>query len=315
VVPLAALQDDPAGWAAALADAAALPHARATRLVPTRPDAVPGLSAELQQRAAGLALIELANSWRQNTLEDCAVLTFQGAQSRQFTVPSSGWPHEPLDVLGMRDWAGESTERLLAVQHALAGYSQSDLGAAGAFKRALATAETVLRVMQADAVGTAYQAVREARRAAVDAAKASSDAALAAARSVAERVLAGLAATGAVVVAQAATKLPADVARHLAVAVACYLGLLCAWSLLVEGPAVTAPLRAFRDDLPVTADLLGDQQRDEVLGLRALRLAWWRARTIRIVGPAIYGAAGAAVLGLSVHTWSQALHLTLLIPK
>ncbi|MCA1712572.1 MAG: hypothetical protein LC789_13440 [Actinobacteria bacterium] len=285
-------------------------------LVAPDPGLVPGLRGALLARSAGAALAALANAASYDDAAQTAVLTFQGSRQRRLAVPAAGWAHEPGAVLELYRWAQErdQQDRVLAVQQTVAGYTPDELAAPGGIAGVHASADTVQRILRSEAVGTALDVLRDTRKAAVDAARSSSDAALGAARSVAERVLASLAATGGVVVAQAAAKLTPDIARHLVVAVSCYLGFLAVWSLLVEGPAVTAPLRSFEHDLPVTADLLGEVQRTEVLALRSLRLAWWRARTVRVVAPVAYAVAGAVVSGLAVKWLSDLLGLPLLVP-
>lgn len=317
VVALPDILADPDRHARRIAALHAPADAPEASLVAPEDGRIPGLRKDLEQRAAGRALAALANSREYDDTVGTAVLTFQGARQRRVDVPAQGWDAEPAEALRLLAWTREqdAEDRLLAVQQTVARHEPAELAAPGGLAAVRASAETVQRVMRSDAVGTALTLVQDSRKAAVDAARSSSDAALAAARSVAERILAGLAATGAVVVAQAATRLPEDTARQLVAAVAGYLLFLALWALLVEGPAVTAPLRAFRADLPQTAALLGEAQREEIRGLRSLRLAWWRARTVRIAGPAVYAAAALIVAGLSLEPFSNGLGFPLLIPK
>lgn len=316
VVPAAALRTGPEAWRLRIRRLSTTGPSQARSFVAAEAGAVPGLHDSLAQRAAGAALAALANGTAVLPGGSGCELTFQGARQRRLTVPRDGWTAHPDEALALLDWTAEddAQDRVLAVQQTVAGYDRNELAADGGLAEVRASADTVQRILRSGAVKDAVALLRDTRKAAVDAAKASSEAALAAARSVAERILAGLAATGAVVVAQAATKLPADVARHLVAAVAAYLLFLCAWALLVEGPAVTAPLRAFRQDLPVTADLLGETQREQILQLRSLQLARWRAMTVRVAGPAVYAASSAAVAGLGLEPFSRILHLPLLLP-
>lgn len=317
VVALADVAADPDGHAQRIAAHQVPPDAPEGALVAPDDGRIPGLRADLERRAAGRALASLANTREYDDTAGTAALIYQGVRQRRLDLPPHGWDADPAEALHLLAWTREqdAQDRLLAVQQTLARHTPAELAAPGGLAGVRASADTVQRVLRSDAVGTALTLVQDSRKAAVDAARSSSEAALAAARSVAERILAGLAATGAVVVAHAATRLPEDTARQLVAAVAGYLLFLALWALLVEGPAVTAPLRAFKKDLPTTAALLGETQRNEILGLRSLRLAWWRARTVRLVGPAVYAAAALVVAGLSLEPFSDALRLPLLIPE
>ncbi|MDQ2883354.1 MAG: hypothetical protein M3Y48_19865 [Actinomycetota bacterium] len=281
---------------------------------------IPGLTVNLRTRAAGAAIAALAtkrtfpseNDVSENGL---AQLSFEGKPGLTLAVEGNGLNEGAQDAIDLYWWVTQDShpDKSLAVQQVVAASNAADIYRPEGIVHLRDSAESVYRVLRSDAVTQATTTLRDTRKAAIDAARSSVDAALATAKSVAERSLAGLAAVGGLIVANATTKIPPSTTTQLAIAVAIYVAALGIWTLFVEGPGVTAPLRAFRQDLPIIADALTESQRKEILDLRALTLALWRARTIRIVAPLTYIAVSLALLGISVRSFSETLHLPLLI--
>lgn len=79
-----------------------------------------------------------------------------------------------------------------------------------------------------------------------------------------------------------------DQGRNLALAIGTYLLVLVFWSIFVEGPGITNPLRALEDDLQQVGDLLSAEERTHIMTLKSVKLAGRGAIVARVAAPLAY---------------------------
>jgi hypothetical protein len=79
-----------------------------------------------------------------------------------------------------------------------------------------------------------------------------------------------------------------EYAIHLALSIGTYLLVLVLWSIFVEGPGITDPLRALEDDLKLVGDLLSPEERTRIMTLESVKLAKRGAVVARVAAPLAY---------------------------
>jgi hypothetical protein len=123
---------------------------------------------------------------------------------------------------------------------------------------------------------------------AIETALKSTDAARSAAKSATERTIASLAGVAAIAVAHATAVLDQSDARDISFIIAGLFVFLGLWTIFIEGPAMQAPLDAFRGDLKLLGYLLSEADRTSILGMEARRLAERDVCRVRIATPLVY---------------------------
>lgn len=259
-------------------------------LVPVLP-VLGGHAAEARLRAAGAAS---ALAWLASdvVVEDrVARLEFFGLRRVTCLIGPEGVldPEHQRSLLALYEWATAepSPDRFLAVRQVASVHEGDQLTAGGDdIRRA---AEPVYRALRSDAVAEVFASQRQARQAGFDAARESADAVLAAAKAVGERTLAALAALGGLVIARAtSTSVTPELIGQLGLGVALFTLSLAIWSVVIEGPTISLPVKTLDSDLKQVGDLLSDSERAAVLGMERVTRARKRALLVRVASPLAY---------------------------
>lgn len=266
-------------------------------------DASSGLALTLWRLAAAAAWARMASGVTASKDGADPVLEFFGFRRTAHPIPANG---DGLSGQACRDaydlwaWATSdvSPDRLLAVRQVVSLYhDQSPWDRARDVRD---SAQPVFLALRGDAVAEAFAQQRAARTFALDVARQSATAAAALARGAVERCLASLAAVGGVVVAESGVGLGDGLAESLRALVAVFLAVLAVWSVVVEGPPVTAPTVKLKDDLNSVAPLLSPDERTSISELASVKVAKRHAWTARGAVPFAYLAAAGAAKFLQV---------------
>ncbi|HEX5403173.1 MAG TPA: hypothetical protein VFX16_12805 [Pseudonocardiaceae bacterium] len=248
--------------------------------------------------AAALIWIELASTAVLS--EDRTTVEFLGFKRVNLVLPelASFQPREVVETFGLHAWVFQeaSPDRLLAVRQVVSLYDSNDaFGNAGDIQ---ASAETIYIGLRSDAVAEVVKSSREAYGQANDSVRQAMKSSQDLIKGTIERFLAGLIATGAVIVADASKDLPDHVTRVLLLLIAGFFGILAIVSILVEGPILSLQVKHLASDLHDGVPLLTERQRDAVVNGASIRATRFRIKIIRVVIPSIY-----IVLTLSVLRW------------
>ncbi len=156
-------------------------------------------------------------------------------------------------------------------------------------------AEPIFTALRSDAVADVMKMRREVHALASGVALQAAERSAAIARSSVERALAFVVAAVGVFVAQSVDAISPALAETLRDVLAAAFALVALWNLFVEGPFATAPVRAFRADLPVFARLLSEREVAELRDLSSVKTASSRGWLVRIAVPAMFLALAVAV--------------------
>jgi hypothetical protein len=250
----------------------------------------------LSRRAGALSWGWLSNSVHIDGNE--ASLEFFGYRRVPFSLVSDGVsPTEVAnEVYRLYQWAtaDQSPDRVLAVRQVVSLHPGPRLPDRPADVRQ--AAQPLYDALRSNEVAAVLETQRQARAIAIETARQSAEAAQAAAKSATERTIASLAAVAGVVVANATAVLKPVDAQGLAIAIAALLCFLATWTVFIEGPAISRPLRDLQSDFIAIARLLDVAERTAILGMSTVKSAERRARVARVSAPVVYLAAAAVSL-------------------
>lgn len=228
------------------------------------------------------------------------VLEFYGYKRVTLTLPAlDAWTEQQTeDALRLRRWAfaESSPDRLLAIRQVVSLYDGDE--ALENARDVQASAEVVYTGLRTDAVAEAVKSNREAYTQAQDTVRQAVKNAQDLIKAAAERLLATLAAIGAVVIARANTTLGDDTSRGLMLLIAGFLILLAVASAVFEGPLLAQPIRCLGDDLAHQASLLSDAQREKVTQTPSLLATRKRLNALRWAVPGTYLVFAVAIIAL-----------------
>lgn len=243
------------------------------------------LSEVLLAYASACAWAELATS--AEVVGDVVCAEYFGLMRQSWTIPKAGLrlshdQHSAVREL-WRSAAAASPDRVLAARQVVSLYPAEPWARAA---DVIDASDPIFVALRADAIAEAMRTQREARSTAQAIVRQSADAAAGLAKGAVERVIAVLAAIGAIVVGVTSDNLTAGQAENLRQLLAVFLMFLAAWSLLVEGALVTGPLAGLDDEVDALGDLLSDAQRKELkrseVVKRTRRQAWIVRGTVPI---------------------------------
>ena len=256
----------------------------------------------LQLRADASAWAWLSNTTTALDDADAASLEYFGYRRRTFQLSRHGYTAMAGQrAINLYMWATSEAapDRILAIRQVVSLFDADALPSAP--EEVKQAAEPIFLALRTHEVAAVLESQRQARSIAIDAARQSADAAQSAAKSAAERTIASLAGVAGVAVANATAVLSAKNARELATGIAALFVFLVVWALVVEGPAMQAPLDSFRDDLPTIGGVLGNADRAAVLRMKTLSRAQNAVLRVRFAAPIVY-AAGAVVSLVIAHS-------------
>jgi hypothetical protein len=236
-----------------------------------------------------------------------ATLEFFGYRRRFFMIGRNGFAAKEQRPLDLYAWATaeESPDRILAIRQVISLYEGDTLPDKP--QDVIRAAEPLYLALRASEVAAVLESQRQARAIAVDAARESAATAQSAAKSAAERTIASLAAVAGIVVANATAGLSAHDARAFSIGIIALFGFLVAWTAVVEGPTMGAPLSSFAADIDVIARLIGPEERAAILKMAALAKASRAVWRTRIAAPLVY-LAGAVITFAIAHYRFDLLH-------
>jgi hypothetical protein len=243
----------------------------------------------LLARAEACAWAWLSNRTSIDKLGNFASLEYSGYRPRVFRLGADGFTGEA----GQRStqlyaWATNesSPDRILAIRQVLSLYESDTLPTRP--EDVARAAEPLYQALRAGEVAVVLESQRQTRAMAIETALKSTDAARSAAKSATERTIASLAGVAAIAVAHATAVLDQSDARDISFIIAGLFVFLGLWTIFIEGPAMQAPLDAFRGDLKLLGYLLSEADRTSILGMEARRLAERDVCRVRIATPLVY---------------------------
>jgi len=209
-------------------------------------------------------------------------------------------------VLKLREWALQDTspDRLLAVRQVVSLYEHDD-----AFEHAQdiqdiqASAEIIYIGLRSDAVAEVVKSSRDAQALANDTVRQALKSSQDLVKAATERFLAGLVATGAVVIANANRNLSDDVSRNLILLLACFFGVLAIVAVFVEGPLLSLQMKHLAADLRTGSSLLTEKQRQAVVDSPSVHATWVQIRIVRVAIPVLH-----LGLALAILEWGYLAH-------
>lgn len=224
-------------------------------------------------------------------------LTFVGYRPVRLNLPPAatlrGAGTAPVLRLGRWLLSDDSPDRLLAVRHVVSLHDGTGLPDA---KDVEAGAQTIYSGLRSTAVAEAVTSRREAQSHARDAVRQAVKSTQDMLKVFVERFMAALVGVGGVVIGRATLVLDGDVSRSLMLAIACFLVILAAISVLIEGPIVQLPIRDLDTEIVNGYPLLGTGERDAIVDAESVAVTRGKVRTARIVIPAIYVLAALAIV-------------------
>jgi hypothetical protein len=250
----------------------------------------------LAEGAATLSWLAFATDVRPN--ETGLLVEIFGFRRVSHVIPRDGIDFDDVQAksaINLFEWAGRgaSIDHLLAVrQVASLNVETPPWLIANDIRMA---AEPIFTALRSDAVADVMKMRREVHALASGVALQSAERSAAIARSSVERALAFVVAAVGVFVAQSVDAISPALAEILRDVLAGAFALVGVWNLFVEGPFATAPIRAFRADLPVFARLLSERELDELRELSSVASASRRGWIVRIAVPAMFLALAAVV--------------------
>lgn len=229
---------------------------------------------------------------------DAVHLVFVGFKRVELDLEAPGMlgPDSVSQTLRLRAWAFSdlSPDRLLAIRQVVSlyhGLEALDLAA-----DILASAEIIYHGLRSDAVAEVVKSARDAQSEVLDAVRQSLRGAQDLAKSATERFLAALVGIASVLIANASKVLSNHVGRNLMLLVAGFLVVLTIFSLLVEGPLLSIPLRNLEADLRDSSALLTAEQLKRVTSIPSAESTRARIRAIRAIIPVTYVATSALIV-------------------
>ncbi len=259
------------------------------------------IGADTLRNALSRRVGALSWSWLSNSVHidgGTAYLEFFGYRRVAFSPGDDGVNPRGVaeEAYRLYRWAtaDQSPDRVLAVRQVVSLQPGLELPDRPADVRQ--AAEPLYRALRSNEVAAVLDTQRQARAIAIDTARQSAEAAQVAAKSATERTIASLGVVAGVVVANATAVLKATDAQELAIAIAVVLCFLAAWTVFIEGPAISRPLRDLRNDFETIARLLDAAERKAILGMSTIKSAARRARVARVSAPIVYLAAAVVSL-------------------
>jgi hypothetical protein len=231
-----------------------------------------------------------------------ASLEFFGFQRVRQRIDREGLtePAAQVGAMALYMWttAEESPDRVLAVRQVVSVYGNNKVLSFGTDVRN--AAEPIYRQLRSSAIEIVFTTIRETRKLAIDTGRAASDSAQAAMKSTTERLIAAVSAIGVLVLTKAVSTSVSDRAfQELAYAVAAFMLVLAGWSWKIETTALAAPLSAFLTDLDRVADILSDEQRNEIRRLSSIQSSLRRASLLNWLLPVSYVLVAAVAVTIS----------------
>jgi hypothetical protein len=256
------------------------------------------VSAGIWQACAAMSWASMASSLAVSVDGSLQVQIF-GLQRVTHEIARAGLSLSNADcenAYAIHRWVQSSpgVDKLLAVQQVASLYRDTPPWTRNS--DVFEAAQAVYNQMQRGTVAEVMQARRSARTMALDLTNRTADATSAMTRSTAERCVATLLGVLAVAVAQTTQVISVEVAQSLRLLLAAALIGLVAWNVFMEGPPLSASLRALSKDMPKVADLISDSERAEILGLTSVSNARRSAIRTRVAVPIVY----AIVAGLAL---------------
>ena len=209
-------------------------------------------------------------------------------------------------VLKLRVWALQDTspDRLLAVRQVVSLYEHdTSFGNAQDIQDIQASAEIIYVGLRSDAVAEVVKSSRDAQALANDTVRQALKSSQDLVKAATERFLAGLVATGAVVIANANRSLSDGVSRNLMLLLACFFGVLGIVAVFVEGPLLSLQMKHLPADLRTGSSLLTEKQRQIVVESASVQATQLRIRIVRVTIPVLYLA-----LTLAILRWGYPAH-------
>ena len=292
LLPVEGLQADLPGRRSVLETTAA-PMLPPTIVLPEELMAESPLGAETLRDALSRRAGALSWSWLSNSVHidgDSASLEFFGYRRVSFSLGGDGVsPKEVADeVYRLYQWAtaDQSPDRVLAVRQVVSLHPGPELPDRPADVRQ--AAQPLYDALRSNEVAAVLETQRQARAIAIETARQSAEAAQALAKSATERTIASLAAVAGVVVANATAVVKPVDAQGLAIAISALLCFLAAWTVFIEGPVISRPLRDLQSDFVTIARLLDVTERNAILGMSTVKSAERWARVARVSTPVVY---------------------------
>jgi hypothetical protein len=251
----------------------------------------------IKQVAAYLALSALASS--RTVRDDSLILTYLGFKRLTLTLTRDAeiLPKDADGWIVLFLWATleRSPDKLLAIRQVASVY---ETGAE--FLRhprdVHDSAEMVYLGLRSDAIAEAVRSVRVAETQILEVVRQTARATQDLLKSVTDRAIATLVAVGGVLIANASKVLPTSTGRGLLLVLATFLAFLGIWSLVVEGPLLSLPLRKLLEDFDSRPTSLSERQRFELRKLPTVMAMRSKLRLVQFAVPLVYVAAAALVV-------------------
>jgi hypothetical protein len=239
---------------------------------------------------------------------DKVTLEFLGFKRVKIVLPDpiALEPEVLAAVLKLRAWALQDTspDRLLAVRQVVSLYERgTSLRDAQDIQDIQASAEIIYVGLRSDAVAEVVKSSRDAQALANDTVRQALKSSQDLVKAATERFLAGLVATGAVVIANANRSLSDGVSRNLMLLLACFFGVLGIVAVFVEGPLLSLQMKYLPADLRTGSSLLTEKQRQIVVESASVRATQLRIRIVRVTIPVLY-----LTLTLAILRWGYPAH-------
>jgi len=239
---------------------------------------------------------------------DKVTLDFLGFKRIKLALPDPKTlePEVVAAVLRLRVWALQDTspDRLLAVRQVVSLYEHdSAFGQAQNIQDIQASAEIIYVGLRSDAVAEVVKSSRDAQALANDTVRQALKSSQDLVKAATERFLAGLIATGTVVIANANLSLSDHVSGILMLLLACFFGVLAIVAVFVEGPLLSLQMKHLAADLRTGSSLLTEKQRQVVVESASVRATWLRIRIVRMFIPVLHLA-----LALAILQWGYLAH-------